>query len=153
MNNVSQIKRTSSPKSIGSPARPARGRLREFYQCDFDIAGLYDPMIADAEILRVIVEVFEALQLEITIKVNHRQILDRLFAVAGVPDEKIRSISSAVDKLDKIIWADVKKEMVHEKDISDEVAVQIGEYVTRSGDISEMLRFLKSDPRLCQTKM
>jgi histidyl-tRNA synthetase len=60
--------------------------------------GLYDPMIADAEILRVIVEVFEALQLEITIKVNHRQILDGLFAVAGVPDEKIRSISSAVDK-------------------------------------------------------
>jgi histidyl-tRNA synthetase len=55
-------------------------------------------MIADAEILRVIVEVFEALQLEITIKVNHRQILDGLFAVAGVPDEKIRSISSAVDK-------------------------------------------------------
>jgi histidyl-tRNA synthetase len=72
-----------------------------------------------------------------------------LFAVAGVPDEKIRSISLAVDKLDKITWADAKKEMVDEKGISDEVADQIGEYVTRSGDISEMLRFLKSDPRLC----
>jgi histidyl-tRNA synthetase len=59
-------------------------------------------MIADAEILCVIVEVFEALQLETTIKINHRRILDGLFAVAGVPDEKIRSISSAVDKLEKI---------------------------------------------------
>jgi histidyl-tRNA synthetase len=150
MNNVSQIKRYQIAKVYrrDQPAI-ARGRLREFYQCDFDIAGLYDPMIADAEILRVIVEVFEALQLEITIKVNHRRILDGLFAVAGVPDDKIRSISSAVDKLDKITWADVKKEMVDEKGISDEVADQIGEYVTRSGDISEMLRFLKSDPRLC----
>lgn len=99
MNNVSQIKRYQIAKVYrrDQPAI-ARGRLREFYQCDFDIVGLYDPMIADAEILRVIVEVFEALQLEITIKVNHRQILDGLFAVAGVPDEKIRSISSAVDK-------------------------------------------------------
>lgn len=27
--------------------------MREFYQCDFDIAGVYDPMIPDAEILRI----------------------------------------------------------------------------------------------------
>ncbi|RDL39381.1 putative Histidyl-tRNA synthetase [Venustampulla echinocandica] len=150
MNNVSQIKRYQIAKVYrrDQPAI-ARGRLREFYQCDFDIAGLYDPMIADAETLRVIVEVFEALELEVTIKINHRRILDGLFAVAGVPDEKIRSISSAVDKLDKMTWADVKKEMVDEKGISDEVADQIGEYVRRSGDMSEMLQFLKSDPRLC----
>lgn len=125
-----------------------RGRLREFYQCDFDIAGLYDPMIADAEILCVIVEVFRALQMEITIKINHRRILDGLFAVAGVPDEKIRSISSAVDKLDKMAWADVRNEMVQEKGLSSEVADQIGEYVRHSGDTREMLQFLKSDASL-----
>jgi histidyl-tRNA synthetase len=74
MSSVSQIKRYQITRVYrrDQPAI-ARGRLREFYQCDFDIAGLHDPMIADAEILRVIVEVFEALQLEITIKVNHRQ--------------------------------------------------------------------------------
>ncbi|KAK0117514.1 Cytoplasmic and mitochondrial histidine tRNA synthetase [Cadophora gregata] len=149
MNNVSQIKRYQIAKVYrrDQPAI-ARGRLREFYQCDFDIAGLYDPMIADAEVLRVVVEVFEALHLDITIKVNHRRILDGLFAVAGVPDEKIRSISSSVDKLDKIPWADVKKEMVDEKSISDEIADKIGEYVTHSGDIREMLQFLKSDAKL-----
>lgn len=27
--------------------------MREFYQCDFDIAGIYDPMIPDAEIVRI----------------------------------------------------------------------------------------------------
>ncbi len=42
----------------------------EFYQCDFDIAGTYDPMIPDAEILRIIAEVFRALQLDVTIKVK-----------------------------------------------------------------------------------
>ena len=39
---------------------------------------------------------------DITIKINHRKILDGLFTVAGVPADKIRTISSAVDKLDKV---------------------------------------------------
>lgn len=30
-----------------------RGRFREFYQCDFDIAGAYPSMVPDAEVLRV----------------------------------------------------------------------------------------------------
>ena len=30
-----------------------RGRFREFYQCDFDIAGSYPAMVADSEVLRV----------------------------------------------------------------------------------------------------
>lgn len=105
-------------------------------------------MVADSEILCVIVEVFEALKLDITIKLNHRRILDGLFAVAGAPDEKMRSISSAVDKLDKMSWAEVRKEMVEEKDLSDKVADRIGEYVRRSGSISEILQLLKSEPGL-----
>ena len=35
-------------------------------------------------------------------KVNHRQLLDGMFATCGVPEEKFRSICSAVDKLDKV---------------------------------------------------
>ncbi len=33
---------------------------------------------------------------------NHRKILDGIFTVCGVPEDKIRTISSAVDKLDKV---------------------------------------------------
>ena len=33
---------------------------------------------------------------------NHRKLLDGIFAVCGVPADKIRTISSAVDKLDKV---------------------------------------------------
>lgn len=63
-----------------------------------DFAGTFDPMVPDAEIISVIVEVFEMLGLadDITIKVNHRQILDGIFTVVGVPNNKIRAISSAV---------------------------------------------------------
>jgi histidyl-tRNA synthetase len=39
----------------------SKGRMREFYQCDFDIAGTFDPMVPDAEILRIVSEVFEEL--------------------------------------------------------------------------------------------
>ena len=31
----------------------ARGRFREFFQCDFDIAGAYPAMVPDAEVLKV----------------------------------------------------------------------------------------------------
>ena len=50
-----------------------KGRMREFYQCDFDIAGaLYDPMLPDAEVIRIVNEVFEALGWSgtFTIKLN-----------------------------------------------------------------------------------
>ena len=39
---------------------------------------------------------------DICYQVNHRQLLDGMFAVCGVPEEKFRSICSAVDKLDKV---------------------------------------------------
>lgn len=80
-----------------------KGRMREFYQCDFDIAGSYDAMIPDAEVLKIATDVFDALEWEsYTIKINHRKILDGIFKAAGVKEELIRPISSAVDKLDKV---------------------------------------------------
>jgi histidyl-tRNA synthetase len=35
-----------------------KGRYREFYQCDFDIAGKYAPMVPDAECLKVFFSFF-----------------------------------------------------------------------------------------------
>lgn len=150
MNNIQQVKRYQLAKVYrrDQPAI-ARGRLREFHQCDFDIAGAYDPMIPDAETLRIIIEVFEALGLGITIKLNHRKILDGLFTVAGVTADKIRSISSAVDKLDKAAWPDVKKEMMEEKGLPEDIADRIGEYVRHSGKVTEMVQFLRANETLC----
>jgi len=81
-----------------------KGRMREFNQCDIDIAGIYDPLLPDAEVLKITTEVFSALGFDgkYTVKLNHRKVLDGMFEVCGVPPEKIRTISSAIDKLDKV---------------------------------------------------
>ncbi|KAL1304007.1 hypothetical protein AAFC00_000448 [Neodothiora populina] len=126
-----------------------KGRMREFYQCDFDIAGQYDPMLPDAEILRIACEIFDDLGWNgrYTIKINHRKILDGIFSVCGVPQDKLRTISSAVDKLDKLPWEEVKKEMVVDKGLDEEVADKIGKYVVRKGG-RELLADLKADDTL-----
>ncbi|KAF7559626.1 hypothetical protein G7046_g4528 [Stylonectria norvegica] len=126
-----------------------KGRMREFYQCDFDIAGTYDSMLPDAEVLRIITEVFQGLGWNdsYTIKLNHRKILDGIFQVCGVPEDKIRTISSAVDKLDKLPWADVRKEMTEEKGLAEDIADRIGEWVVLKGK-RDLLEKLRADEKL-----
>lgn len=112
---------------------------------DFDIAGTYDSMIPDSEILRILCEALTNLDVgKYTVKINHRKILDGIFEVCGVPEDNIRPISSAVDKLDKLPWANVKKEMVEEKGLAPEVADKIGEYVKHKGG-RDLLELLKKD--------
>ena len=126
-----------------------KGRMREFYQCDFVIAGQYDAMLPDAEIVRIMCEIFEGLGWKgnYLVKINHRAILDGIFAVCGVPEEKFRTISSAVDKLDKAPWEEVRKEIVDEKGLDPEVADRIWGYVQRKGrqDVLDWLRSQESN--------
>lgn len=141
-------------------------------------------MLPDAEILAVACETLDSLGIDkYTIKVrpfdlmmellvltklrtqvNHRKILDGIFAVCGVPLDKTRAISSAVDKLDKVRaqylaplatsapsspsatvqmdWAGVKKEMVQDKGLDADVADRIGTYVKLKGaSCAWILRF------------
>lgn len=126
----------------------SKGRMREFTQADFDISGTWDTMIPDAELLSLVSTILTKLKVgEFTIKINHRKILDGIFEVCGVPPEKIRTISSAVDKLDKSPWVDVKKEMTEEKGLDPAVADRIGEYVKHKGG-PELLALLNADANL-----
>ncbi|WOO83909.1 Histidine--tRNA ligase, mitochondrial [Vanrija pseudolonga] len=150
MNGVTSMKRYHIAK-VYRRDQPvmSKGRMREFYQCDFDIAGTYDPMVPDAEILYILIEALTALDVgEFTIKLNHRKILDGIFELAGVPADKTRAISSAVDKLDKLPWADVKKEMTVEKGLDEAVADRIGQYVGLKGKGREVLATLQADEKL-----
>ncbi|KAJ2767971.1 Cytoplasmic and mitochondrial histidine tRNA synthetase [Coemansia nantahalensis] len=149
MSGIPKIKRYHIAK-VYRRDQPAmtKGRMREFFQCDFDIAGPYDAMIPDAECVRVAVEVLSQLDVgSFVVKLNHRKILDAIFEVSGVPEDKIRAISSAVDKLDKLPWADVRKEMTEEKGLAGEVADRIGTYVQLRGG-PELLEALKAKPEL-----
>ncbi|EFN53142.1 hypothetical protein CHLNCDRAFT_36479 [Chlorella variabilis] len=121
----------------------ARGRFREFFQCDFDIAGSYPSMVPDAEVLKVLVEILDDLQLgEYEIKLNHRLLLDSMLDIAGVPPQKFRPICSAIDKLDKEPWEVVRAEMVEEKGLPGHVADRIGEFVVLRGQPLELLEKL-----------
>ena len=113
--------------------RPAmeKGRYREFYQCDIDIAGTYESMIPDAECVKIVTEILQTVNVgDFVVKVNHRRLLDGMFEVCGVPASKFRAICSAVDKLDKMEWKDVKDEMVSKKGLDPAVADKIGKYVS-----------------------
>ncbi|CAF0850393.1 unnamed protein product [Brachionus calyciflorus] len=130
----------------------ARGRYREFYQCDFDIAGVYDKMLPDSECVKIMADILKKIDLgDFQIKINHRKLLDGMFEVCGVPKEKIRLVSSSIDKLDKTEWVDVRKELIEEKKIEPEVADRIGEYAKLSGG-SELIAKLKSDENLTKNK-
>ena len=53
LNGVSTIKRYHIAKVYRRDnPQMNRGRFREFYQCDFDIAGVYPTMVADAEVIK-----------------------------------------------------------------------------------------------------
>ncbi|KAI9342670.1 hypothetical protein BDR26DRAFT_933577 [Obelidium mucronatum] len=153
MHGISNIKRYHIAK-VYRRDNPSvnKGRMREFFQCDFDIAGEYGSMIPDAEILKVVVDVLDAVDIgKFKIKINHRKILDGMFEVCGVPAEKFRAISSAVDKLDKSPWAEVKKEMVSEKGLDEEVADRIEQYVKLCGAV-EICDTLEADAKFSSSK-
>ncbi|XP_054715969.1 histidine--tRNA ligase, cytoplasmic-like isoform X2 [Uloborus diversus] len=130
----------------------AKGRYREFYQCDFDIAGAYNDMVPDVECVRIMKEILNELDIgDYVIKVNHRLILDGMFDVCGVPSEKFRTICSSVDKLDKTPWDEVKLEMVNEKHLDEAIATKIGEYVKRHGG-ADLVDELLQSPELSENK-
>jgi histidyl-tRNA synthetase len=89
--------------------RPQKGRYREFFQCDVDIIGT-DSLWSELELMKIYDEVFTRLNLPVVIHVNNRKMLQGLADVCGMSD-KFVEMTVALDKLDKIGWDGVIKEM------------------------------------------
>ncbi len=82
--------------------KPARGRFREFVQCDGDIVGSAD-FAADAEILQLGCALLDALGVaRYRIRLNHRKVLSGLSATAGIAPEAEAGVLRTIDKLPKI---------------------------------------------------
>ncbi|MDT5294466.1 MAG: histidyl-tRNA synthetase, partial [Acidobacteriota bacterium] len=82
--------------------RPARGRFREFYQCDVDCIGTRSPVV-EAELCAAAGDALTTLGFrDFTIRLNHRQVLTGVLEAAGIAADKHGDALVALDKLDKI---------------------------------------------------
>jgi histidyl-tRNA synthetase len=85
---------------------PQRGRFREFWQCDCDIAGSTSPL-ADAECVAVAHAALTELGFHrFVVRLNDRRILRSMARLAGASSEpggvREAAVLVAIDKLDKI---------------------------------------------------
>jgi histidyl-tRNA synthetase len=91
--------------------RPARGRFREFYQCDVDAIGSTSPVV-EVGLLAAVCDVMTRLGFEdFVVRLNHRKALTSLLECAGIPSDRHGDALVALDKLDKIGAAGVEKEL------------------------------------------
>ena len=82
--------------------RPARGRFREFYQCDIDVVGSTSLMV-EAEMCAAASDVLERLGFgEFSIRLNHRKLLTQMLSLSGLPEDRHGAALVVIDKLDKI---------------------------------------------------
>ena len=82
--------------------RPARGRFREFYQCDVDFLGSTSPTV-EAELCAAVADVLTELGFnDFKIRINHRQLLTSVLNAVEIPETLHASALVAVDKLDKV---------------------------------------------------
>jgi len=92
--------------------RPARGRFREFYQCDVDALGSTSPAI-EAELCAAVSDALVELGFtDFVIRLNHRQLLASILLACGVPAALQGTALVTVDKLDKVGAEGVKAELL-----------------------------------------
>jgi histidyl-tRNA synthetase len=122
--------------------RPQRGRYREFYQCDADVIGS-ESLLYEAELVQIYDEAFARLGLPVTIKINHRKVLNGIAEAAGIPDQ-FMAMTVAIDKLDKIGLEGVRKELI-ERGLPAEAVGKI-ETVLGAPDLAALRPLLAGSP-------
>jgi histidyl-tRNA synthetase len=112
--------------------RPARGRFREFYQCDVDVIGSRS-MIVEAELIAAASEALENLGFkDFIVRLNHRELLTGLLGCAGIALEHHDAALVAIDKLDKIGREGVLKELT-ERGIPEKAATRLLDFFGELG--------------------
>nr|MDQ6905122.1 histidine--tRNA ligase [Bacteroidota bacterium] len=123
-------------QSVWRADRPQKGRYREFFQCDADIAGT-NSLISDAELALIYQQVFKNLSIPTELKINSRKILAALAEKCGGAN-KMTAITVAIDKLDKIGITKVKEELAN-NDLSENEISIIENYLQIDGSNEEKL--------------
>ncbi len=102
--------------------QPHQGRFREFYQCDVDCVGS-SSMVIDAEMVAITYEVLSQLGFEgFLIKINNRKILNGITQYVGLDASWTQEVCRSIDKLDKVEWSEVRKELTDKNIAEDAIA-------------------------------
>ncbi|MBO9730434.1 MAG: histidine--tRNA ligase [Chitinophaga sp.] len=122
--------------------RPAKGRYREFYQCDADVVGS-NSLLNEVELLLIYDSVFTKLGLQgYELRVNNRKILAALAELVGKTD-MLTDITISIDKLDKIGMDGVKGEL-RERGLTTEDITIIENFLGITGDNQSVLAQLRT---------
>ncbi|MDQ3134251.1 MAG: histidine--tRNA ligase [Acidobacteriota bacterium] len=128
--------------------RPARGRFREFYQCDVDAIGSRS-MIVEAELCAAAGDALAQLGFtNFTIRLNHRQALTGVLDQAGIASEKHGEALVALDKLDKIGAEGVAKEL-SARGIADEAGVSLLRFFEGIASLEEAAEIVADEDVEC----
>lgn len=141
--------------------RPARGRFREFYQCDVDAIGS-SSMIVETELITAVCEILTKLGFnDFTVRLNHREILRGILESVKIAENKQTDALTALDKLDKIGKDGVLREFVergidknagerllklfsNSADKSNEnILLMLREFIGKSNGLDELAEILK----------
>jgi histidyl-tRNA synthetase len=91
--------------------KPQKGRYREFVQVDLDIVGTSSPL-ADAEVLECAIRTYQSIGFKkFKMLVNSRVLLKELIVSAGFEEKDFASVTSSLDKFDKVGKAGVIGEL------------------------------------------
>ncbi|CAM4260754.1 histidyl-tRNA synthetase [Pedobacter westerhofensis] len=121
--------------------RPQKGRYREFYQCDVDVVGS-ESLLNEAEFVLIYQEALSNLGMtDFTIKINNRKILSGIAEIIGKP-ELIVDMTVAIDKLDKIGFEGVTKELI-ERGFTEQDIDKLKPVILLQGTNEEKLSSLK----------
>ena len=121
--------------------RPQKGRYREFYQCDVDIVGS-NSILNEAELVQIVDEVFNALKINVMLKINNRKVLAGIAEYIGKSDALV-DITVAIDKLDKIGIEAVNDELA-QKGLEQEAIDKLQPILFMSGTAREKIAQLKT---------
>jgi len=121
--------------------KPGKGRYREFMQMDADIVG-DDSLLADVEMLLMVMDIMRGLNIRATVRINSRQILDSLVEICGLQLSEGANLLRVIDKFDKVGAIGVKNEL-RNLSFSEEVVAIVEKYLLIDGSNSEILASLK----------
>lgn len=124
--------------------RPQRGRFREFWQCDADIAGSAS-MLADAEGIAILDEAVSALGINAyTIRINHRHLLSAMVEAASGPNVDVAAVIRTIDGLDKVGPNRVESLLIDDS-LTPTGAARLMALLTDRGDAATILARLEAE--------